>query len=340
MHNYLFHRLYDSLTNLKSKEKIARIQKNYETQKREQEIENLINEKKIENQKFQRNLLLITFILLLIVIILIYHGYRNKKIHLQKLQKANWEMKKAKEKAEKADNLKSAFLANISHEIRTPMNAIVGFSDLIEDSDLGKQQREDLLEQIKINSNVLLNLIDDLIDFSKIESNEITIKYEHIFINQLMDDIYLTFKSKYLNQKKNIEFDVEKPQPDVFQIVADKNRLKQILNNLIDNAFKFTEKGYVRYGYFFEEEKPDYIHFFVKDTGVGIPKGKQKDIFKRFSKFKQSKTKYYSGTGLGLAITKALVNKMGGSIELISAKNKGTGFYFYLPLKQNTTAES
>jgi signal transduction histidine kinase len=334
-----FHNIHDSLTNIKSKERIARIQSKYKTEKKEQEIENLIKEKKIENQKFQRNFLLVTFILLLIIAILVYIGYRNKKKHLKKLQETNKEMKEAKEKAEQADKLKSAFLANISHEIRTPMNAIVGFSDLIEDSDLTNTQREDLVKQIKQNSNVLLNLIDDLIDFSKIESGEVELKYENIFLNELMDEIYKTFSTKLAeqNRTKNIEFDAEKPQPSVFQIYIDRNRLKQILYNLIDNALKFTEKGYIRFGYYFEEENPGFIHFFVKDTGIGIPKEKQKDIFRRFSKYKQSKTKHYAGTGLGLTITKALINKMGGSIRLISEKNQGAEFYFYLPLKQKTT---
>jgi signal transduction histidine kinase len=334
-----FHSLHDSLTNIKSKERIAKIQSKYQTEKKEREIENLIKEKKIENQKFQRNFLLVTFILVLIIAFLIYIGYRNKKKHLKKLQKTNEEMKEAKEKAEQADKLKSTFLANISHEIRTPMNAIVGFSDLIEDADLSKAQREDLISQIKQNSNVLLNLIDDLIDFSKIESGEIELRYESIFLNELMDEIHKTFYAKLTeqNRTKDIEFDVEKPQPDVFQILTDRNRLKQILYNLIDNAFKFTEKGYIRFGYYFEEENPGFIHFFVKDTGVGIPKDKQKDIFRRFSKYKQSKTKHYAGTGLGLTITKALINKMGGSIRLISEKNQGTEFYFYFPLKQKVT---
>lgn len=335
----IFHNLHDSVTNVKSKERVARIQSKYKIEKKEQEIENLIKEKKIENQRFQRNFLLVTFILLLIIAILIFIGYRNKKKHLKNLRETNKEIKEAKEKAEQADKLKSAFLANISHEIRTPMNAIVGFSDLMEDSDLTKTQREDLIKQIKQNSNVLLNLIDDLIDFSKIESGEIELRYESIFLNELMDEIYKTFSTKLEEQDraKDIEFDIEKPQPSFFQIYIDRNRLKQILYNLIDNAFKFTKKGSIRFGYYFEEENPGFIHFFVKDTGIGIPKEKQKDIFRRFSKYKQSKTKHYTGTGLGLTITKALINKMGGSIRLISERNQGTEFYFYLPIKQKVT---
>ncbi len=332
-----FHKLQDSLSNIKSKEKIARIQSKYKTEQKEQEIENLRKEKKIETQRFQRNLLLVTFIMLFIIAILIYNSYHNKKKHLKKLQKANKEMKSAKEKAEKADKLKSAFLANISHEIRTPMNAIVGFSDIIEDPDISKEERQELINQIKENSNVLLHLIDDLIDFSKIESDEINIKTESIFINKLLNEVHNAFATKYYEQqrKTGIQFDLEKQNSDNFQILADKNRLKQVLYNLIDNAFKFTEKGHIRFGYYLKEENPGYIYFFVKDTGAGIPQEKQKEIFKRFSKIKNNNTKHYSGTGLGLAITKALINKMGGEIKLISAKNKGTEFYFYLPLKEN-----
>ncbi|MGM0498559.1 MAG: sensor histidine kinase, partial [Bacteroidota bacterium] len=263
-----------------------------------------------------------------------YNGYRNKKKNIKILQKVNREMKSAKERAEKADKLKSAFLANISHEIRTPMNAIVGFSELIEEPDISKDEREGFINRIKENSDILLHLIDDLIDFSKIESDEIRLKLENVFLNKLLDEVYNSFATKHIKQqrKTDIAFYIEKQRSDTFQIITDKTRLKQILYNLIDNAFKFTEKGYIRFGYFLKKENPDYIHFSVKDTGIGIPKEKQEEIFKRFSKFKNNNSKHYSGTGLGLAITKALINKMGGEITLTSSKDNGTEFYFYLPL--------
>lgn len=326
-----FQHLSDSLTDQTTREQIAKIHAEYETEKKENEIQTLLREKELESQRFQKNLLLIVFLLLLITLFYIYYSYRVKRKNIRALSEINTKLKEAKEKAEKADRLKSTFLANISHEIRTPMNAIVGFSELMNDKELSSEQRSQMTDQVTSNAHLLLGLIDDLIDFSKLENEQMKIYSRSFPLNELMRELYEMNREKYIHRMNNLDFELEIPFSDEFHWVTDRNRLKKVLNHLLDNSFKFTEKGSIRLGYCNELKWGDRLCFFVKDTGIGIPREHQKEIFEKFNKLKLSNTKFYSGTGLGLPISHALIKKMGGEMYLQSEEKQGTEFYFYLP---------
>ncbi len=241
------------------------------------------------------------------------------------------ELIKAKNQAIESDNLKSAFLANMSHEIRTPLNAIVGFSDLIARLDVEKAEREMYSRLILESSDQLLSQINSIIDISKLESNQLQTYYHDFDMNEIMDDIYNSVVDEKSN--KNLTINLQKGQPNKPCIVStDKVRLTQIMNNLINNAIKFTSKGSVEFGYIPET---DNIKFFVKDTGVGIPGHMHEIIFKPFRQAREETMEIYRGSGLGLAISHGLVEILGGKIWLESEINKGSTFYFTIPLIKN-----
>lgn len=236
----------------------------------------------------------------------------------------------AKEKAQETDKLKSTFLANISHEIRTPINGIVGFSELITKVELDQKTRESYLEIIKKSSNQLLRIIDDIIDFSKIESNQIEVSIKPININELIKGLETLFKQELI-KKGNTLIQIKnscKLSDEESIIFTDEIRLKQILNNLIENAIKFTTDGSITIGYSVKEQK---IEFFVEDTGIGIPKEKQEVIFDQFRQVDEGHTRQYGGTGLGLAISKGLLNLLNGSMWFESEHGSGSTFYFSIP---------
>jgi len=244
----------------------------------------------------------------------------------------------AKEKAEESEMLKSAFLSNISHEIRTPLNGIIGFTNLLKTSDFDEDKRNRFLEIIENSGNQLLNLISDIIDLSKFESGIIKLNNEKVYINKLIVELHEFFDLGILSKEnKQIQFlyETEFSNKNMF-IYSDYVRLKQIFVNLIGNALKFTNKGYVKFGYKFKEYNNNkFIEFFVKDTGIGISENKQKVIFQRFRQAEESTSKTYGGTGLGLNISKILVKKLGGNIWVESIENKGSTFYFTIPFIEN-----
>ncbi|MFO7827249.1 MAG: tetratricopeptide repeat protein, partial [Bacteroidales bacterium] len=247
-------------------------------------------------------------------------------------------LKKAKERAEKSDRLKSAFLANMSHEIRTPMNAINGFLSLLADPDITGKQRSEITELAQSSSHDLLNIINDIIDISKIEADELMIDRSLNFVNMLMHEIYHYYRKdlNYLHKNKvELKLEIENDrQSDKIAIYTDKARFKQIMSNLISNAIKFTDEGEIVFGYKkISSGGRNLLKFFVKDTGIGIPKESQKYIFDRFSKLDDERKKSYKGTGLGLAISKKLVNMLGGEIGVDSDIDRGSEFYFTLPYK-------
>lgn len=225
----------------------------------------------------------------------------------------------AKEKAESADQLKSTFLANMTHEIRTPLNAIVGFSDLLS-FETDPELRETYIGLIKSNNELLLRLVNDVLDISKIESGMVTFACTDIFLPSLMNEIYSVMQ---LRKTDGVALILD-PCPDIIYR-TDKNRMSQILSNLLTNAIKHTTHGSIRFGYTL---KGDYLHFYVSDTGSGIPEKDLQNIFVRFVQLKGSS----NGIGLGLAICKGLVNKMGGEISVSSKLGEGSTFEFTLPL--------
>ena len=242
----------------------------------------------------------------------------------------------AKEKAEESDRLKSAFLANMSHEIRTPMNGILGFSELLRDPFITDEEKETYIKIINSNGKQLLKLIDDIIDIAKIEAEQLSISKSYAYLNTIMDDIYLQFKQEqHRLNKEHINFTINKQKDDP-QIYTDTIRLKQILSNLLNNAFKFTDKGFIKVGYeAIKINKIPYFRFFVSDSGIGIPEEKSSIIFKRFGQIKTQNNKTYQGTGLGLSICKGLAKLLGGEIGFESTQNETT-FYFTVPDKYDS----
>jgi len=252
-------------------------------------------------------------------------------IDITERNKVEAELTRAKEKAEESDRLKTAFLANMSHEIRTPMNAIIGFSELLNDSSLAADSRREFISLIADNSKALLKLIEDIIDVSKIEAKQVTIVKSTCQVNQILTELQKSgteLLKKQNNKKLNIKINL--PVSDYnFSIESDPFRFKQIINNLVDNAIKFTENGFVEIGYRIQKE--DTILFFVKDTGIGLADDKISFIFERFRQAEESSTKEYRGTGLGLTIASRLVELLGGELWVDSKLGEGSTFYFSLP---------
>jgi PAS domain S-box-containing protein len=257
----------------------------------------------------------------------------SEKLAIQnvKLKLINDELSVAKEKAEEADRLKSAFLANMSHEIRTPMNAILGFATLMRDRKLPDTKQTEFINLININGRQLLNIISDIIDISKIEANQITIFNKNFNINKTLMVLKQNFENQINSLKKPIELRLVTPLPDDDAFIfTDKLRMEQVLSNLLNNAVKFTDKGYIELGYKLNSDDLEII-FYVKDSGIGLTLSEQEVIFERFRQVSSSYNKLYGGTGLGLSISRGLVEKLGGRIWVESEVVEGSTFFVGLP---------
>jgi len=250
---------------------------------------------------------------------------------VSELRKTQQELIIAKKKAEESDQLKTAFLANMSHEIRSPLNSILGFTDLLSGSNINIDQKSRFSQIINNSGEQLMRIIDDIIDISHIESNQLTLSISHISINKTLEEIVAGFKnSRMTSRKKSIDLILQIPDKALeYVIETDEVRFTQICNNLLNNAYKFTENGSIEIGYTTENTAQN-LNFYVKDTGFGIPKNKFNLIFDRFSQV--SHDDYREGNGLGLSITKGLVQLLGGVINVESTLGKGTTFYFTIPL--------
>jgi len=250
----------------------------------------------------------------------------------QDLLSKNQELILAKEKAEESDRLKTAFLANMSHEIRTPMNGILGFTSLLENRSLSAEKMLGYIDIIKKSGERLLGTVNDLIDISKLETGQVNIVISDTYINDLLDNLYQFFYPEV--SAKGLQLEYQKAFPDpLFSIRTDEQKLNSILTNLIKNAIKYTQKGFVEFGYREIHRKDSaMLEFYISDSGIGIPKERQQAVFNRFEQADVDDRHAFEGSGLGLAISKSLVEMLGGEIRLDSEVNKGSCFFFTLPL--------
>lgn len=240
---------------------------------------------------------------------------------------AEKEMLIAKEHAEESDRLKSAFLANMSHEIRTPMNGILGFAELLKDSDLTGEEKDEYIEVIEKSGVRMLNIINDIVCISKVEAGLMEISISKTDINEQIEYVYTFFKPVTI--QKGIQLHYKNALPaDKAIISTDREKIYTILTNLVNNAIKFTISGDIEFGY---EKKGDYLEFYVKDSGLGILQGQKEFIFEMFRQGSESLNRSYEGAGLGLSISKAFVKMLGGEIWVESDFGIGSTFYFTIP---------
>ena len=267
---------------------------------------------------FQKNeILLLCFgvIILLLLVIMIVVSI-NKTKRLKTLQQLN-------EVAEESNQLKNAFIANMTHEIRTPLNAIVGFTNVLAETDnLSREERMIFLKEINDNKDFLVQMINDLLDFSKIEANTMEYKDGDVDVNALIQEMCAAENAHPRPSGIQIEFVEKLPQ---CRLMIDRVRFAQVINNLVKNALKFTEQGSVKIGY--RRLSNNNFYFYVADTGCGIDEESRRAIFERFVKMNYN----IRGTGLGLSITKSIVEHYGGGIGVESKKGEGSTFYFTLP---------
>jgi len=363
-----YHKKYlqakDSIFSIEKIKELESAKKKYQLEKKQLQIENLENQNQLKTVKLEKlriRLILFSIVILLFIAFVVHLLVvrkklkrknitifeQNEEITAQKdeLEKHRTDLENlvnertidlelAKQRAEESDKLKSSFLANMSHEIRTPMNAIIGFSNLLVQDNMDKNTKENYKHEITSNCLSLLNLVENILDLAKIQTNQIVIHRKEFNLNDLLDDIYYSFTEIAHNKKLNLIF---KPNQENITLKTDPFRLKQVLTNLIDNAIKFTEEGFVKVGY---TQENDDIIFYVKDTGIGMTEKQLRQLFTRFSKFEKQKQKLYGGAGLGLAICKHITNLLEGDIWAESTPENrkqgkqgqgGSIFYLQIP---------
>ncbi|MBR8537688.1 PAS domain-containing protein [Carboxylicivirga sediminis] len=272
---------------------------------------------------------------------LLNHGKPNNLLILidisERVQMQN-EVKKATQRAEESDRLKSSFLANMSHEVRTPLNSIMGFTELMCDDQLTGTERKEFHNIVKTSSNELLRLLNDIMEFSKIESGLISLDlkstYAHEIVNELSE-----YAAPLVANNANLQFRVQEPIGfDTPAIITDKERVKQTLRHLIDNALKFTYSGTVTLSY--QYRKDNSVEFIVSDTGIGIPKHKIPNIFHKFRQANDENSRDFGGAGLGLSICKHLANALGGFLWVTSVEKVGSEFHFVIPADGHSAQDS
>jgi signal transduction histidine kinase/CheY-like chemotaxis protein len=249
-------------------------------------------------------------------------------------KQANKDLANEIERTEESDRIKTTFLSNISHEIRTPMNAIIGFTELLNIGEISQDKRKEYLTIIKNKSRNLLSLIDDITELSKFESGEVMLNKTDTNLPKILNELHQEFsKEKDIRNKNHIDIYLKLPNDNsITNINTDSGRIQQVLSYLIDNALKYTEKGYIQFGYELKDNK--HLMFFVKDTGIGIKKEAQKFLFNRFKIKEEVFDKKLHNTGLGLTISRSIIEHMGGKIYVESSVGHGSNFYFIIPFQK------
>ncbi len=246
---------------------------------------------------------------------------------ITEIKQVEIELIKAKENAEESDRMKSSFLANMSHEIRTPMNGILGFANLLKNSKVSVFEQQEYLDIIEKSGIRMLNIINDIIDISKLESGQMKVNIQESNINEQVEYIYTFFKPEVEQKGMQFSFNTTLPSKESF-ILTDREKVFAILTNLVKNAIKYSDKGAIKFGY---TKKGEYLEFFVEDTGIGIANYRQEAIFERFIQEDAGDKRAYDGAGLGLTISRRYVEMLGGKIWVVSKKGQGSIFYFTLP---------
>lgn len=262
-----------------------------------------------------------------------YDNWLNKRIKEQLLEserRLNMDLVKAKEKAEESDRLKTAFLANLSHEIRTPLNGLLGFADILRQPTMTEVEMREYLGMVKISGIRMLEIMQNLIDISKLESGTATLHCSNIDVNRQIDNLYFTFLQEVTEKGLTLHCHKALPDKSAF-LFSDEEKINTTINNLLKNAVKFSRKGKIDFGYIINEEGN--FEYFVTDEGEGVPVEKQAVIFERFIQVHPGQPSMYEGTGLGLSIAKAFVEMMGGAIWINSVVGKGTDIRFVIPSK-------
>lgn len=322
----------DSIVSIDSNQRIAELQAQYESEKQNQEIALLnertsLQESRLSQQVYTRNLLLVVVSLLIIIAVILYLSDRSKK-------RTNKLLSLQKDQIQEAAALKSQFLSVMSHEIRTPMNAVVGMANLLVDENPREDQMK-YLDTLLFSSNNLLNIVNDVLDYSKAEAGKITIESIEFRLLQLLLNIHQSFYNQSVNQEVYLKFEHDEKIPEVLK--GDPTRLTQVLNNLVSNALKFTEKGgSVIVNVMLEEQSKEIalVSFRITDTGIGIPEDKMDSIFESFVQADSEIHRKYGGTGLGLPISKKIIERLGGTIKVVSTVGKGSTFSFSIPLEK------
>ena len=336
---------------MKTVELSNRLQKQHalhEISKKDAEIDVLraktdLQEAKLQKQRQFRMLFLLILVLLFIILVLVVNRYRtkarmSKELEL-KVKKRTQDLAVAKEKAELSDRLKTSFLANISHEIRTPMNAIVGFSSILGREGVPPEEKRTYQKHVSDQSKYLLRLLNDIMDVSKMESGDFKLRKISFDLKNVIQRLQEEYQQRILESQKPVRLIVNSCEHLSNQIYFDSGRLYQVLDNLLDNALKFTEKGEILLEYTLEEGDPQKIVFRVKDTGIGIPKENQDIIFQRFRQVDETSTRRYGGTGIGLAVCKGILQVAGCDLKVKSSPGKGAEFYFSIPYNPDVSDE-